>query len=369
MKQVTILGGLLAASMVGSYLTWTSEEDTQKETEVLALQATTDSLTSIVWEDEEDTVTITRVSDEAGRWIQIEHVERKTVAPAQPAEDVPDETPSEAPEQGAEEVEDAAAEPEIETTTTRFAGNEQAQILWDSFAPLYALRELATPSPDALPSFGLDEPEASLQVTVDNRTSAIEVGGSSYGTRDRYVRLEDRVFLLDSKLLRSLQAANTRLVERRLHPLTEGDLVSLELTRGADLRVWAHQNREDSKNRYWSPADSPEQRAVSAATWIDKLLKLRVKGYIDPLALPDDAKPLFTYVVTGTDASWPVQVTFAETDGETTYYATSSFTRATTELTRTVAQNAIADLDTLFDEDAEEEEPSAQDEAQAVEAP
>ncbi len=391
MNQTLVLGGLLTLALVGSYLTWTQDEEVaeRKATDVLVYKADADAISSVTWSDEDRVVRLTRPSDASGAYVWIEQTDKTKVVP--PTEAEAEATPAEGAEAEAAPAEGEEAAPEVAPTeepkpevdapapvveekVTRFSGNEQAVETWAALAPLYAMREL-TISPDTdLAAFGLDAPTAKLTIELRDRTVEIEIGGESYGTRNRYARAEGRVYLLDDGLVRPLQFAKSRLVERRLHPFEEQDILGVEVSRGTETRGFVQKNADDRTKSYWADVTVPERRDIEGATWLGKLFRLRVKGYVDESAAPAELAPVFAFAVKGREGSWTVEVLRAEVEGEVTYYAKSSFTRGLVDLTRSLADEAIADLDALFDgvsPEPEEGEAPAEDAeaAEPVEAP
>ncbi|MCB9664342.1 MAG: DUF4340 domain-containing protein, partial [Alphaproteobacteria bacterium] len=365
MKQPLVLGALLGAALVGSYLTWTDDgEEGANATDVVVLRATPDTLDRIVWTDAGKTITVARQSDELGRWLAVEEVDQPT-APA-PAEDTDAVDPMVEGTAGQEPTPEPAGEPEV----TRFTGNEQADDIWEAFAPLYALRELTLGGEATLESFGLDAPETTLQVTTGGRTVAIELGGEAYGTRDRYVRADGKVYLLEDKTIRPLEFAKTRLVERRLFPLEEKAIAGVDVQRGADARSFTQRNADDRTRAFWADATSADTKDVEAGTWLGKLFRMRVRSYVDPADIEGTPRPVLAFVVRGTDGvAWPVRVVEVGEGATSTYYAEAGFLRATVELTRSLAEEVVADLESLFDgitpeapaEEEEEEEEAVDD--------
>ncbi len=358
MNQPLVLGGLLTLALVGSYLTWTQEDEVaeRKATDVMVYKADADAIGSVTWSDEDRVVRLTRPNDASGAYVWIEQTDKTKVVPpteaeaAEGAEAAPAEGAEAEPEQApAEEAEAAAPAPVVEEKVTRFSGNEQAVETWAALAPLYAMRELTISPETDLAAFGLDAPTAKLTVELRDRTVEIEIGGESYGTRNRYARAEGRVYLLDDGLVRPLQFAKSRLVERRLHPFEEQDILGVEVSRGTETRGFVQKNPDDRTKSYWADASVPERRDIEGATWLGKLFRLRVKGYVDESAAPAELAPVFAFAVKGREGRWTVEVLRAEVEGEVSYYAKSSFTRGLVDLTRSLADEAIADLDALFD--------------------
>lgn len=348
MKQAIVLGGLLAVALVGSYLTWTAPEETvaRKATDVLVYRADASAVSAVTWSEEARSVRLEQRSDASGTWLWVEQVDKTKVVPPAP-EPVEGQEPPPAPE------------PQVTEETTRFTGNDQASEIWTAFAPLYALRELTlTPDTD-LTTYGLDAPKATIEVTLKDRTVKLEVGGEAYGTRDRYVRADGRVYLVDDATIRPIQFAKSRLVERKLQPFEEADIEQIAVRRGADARAFVQKNAADRSNAFWADAAKPDDRDVEGTTWLGKLFRLRAKSFVDE-ATVGTLTPVFAFDVKGGEGAWTVEVAKVEKEGEVTYYARSSFLRALVDLTKSLAEEPIADLDTLFDGvSAPAEEPAA----------
>lgn len=355
MKQVVILGGLLAVSLVGSYMTWTAEDSEDVSDGVVLVSTTAAELESIVWDEEKKTATVVRKKDKAGEYIEVTFVERKEIKKPKPPEPK-DEDGAEKGEDGEEPEEEEEEPPEIKVVTQVFTGNDAANDLWESFAPLMALRELALSADNDGSAFGFDEPDGSITIT-GRSTTKLAVGSEAYGTRDRYVKSDDKVYLVDDKTLRPLQFANTRMVERRLYGVEDPDMVSVTVTRGADSRTFTQQNAADRAKSYWADVETPDDKDIEGGTYVDKLSKLRAQKYIAADDVPADLKPAFTFIVKGKDKTYRIDVLESKEGDASSWYARSEFNRSMVELTRSLAAEAIADLDTLFDGKSPEDVP------------
>jgi hypothetical protein len=329
-RQIVVLGTLLVASLAGSYWAWTREEADPKDADKVAVyRAEEGDLQKIVYKAEDTTVEIAKKNDGSGDYLWVvatETVTKKTPPKAEGDTDAPAEEP--------------AAEKEVKTAV--FKGNETADDVWKSFAPLLALRELQ-PGEDAT-VFGLDAPKASVEVTRAAGALMLQIGGETWGSRDRYVGVEGKVFLVDDATLRPLQYAKTRLVDRNLQPIAEADLASITLTRGGSTVVFQQKNKEDRAKAFWARGDAAAEDAV-AATWLDKLLKLRVQTYVGEGEAPASLEPLFSVKTEGKGEAWTIEVSKGA-DGE--YYASSSWNRGLVKLTKSLAAEAVADLDSVM---------------------
>lgn len=367
MKQVVLYAALLGAAMVGSYLTWTSEDSSKADDGGIAMyMAGEGDVNAIAWDAEKLKVLVERREDDAGSyvWVTIDETKEAKLPgkphdhgkdPKEDAEDKKDDAPAspdappedEAGEEGAEEPEAPEPEPEIkvEQIHKEFLGNENADGLFKTFEPLHALRELDRATAD-LDVFGLTEPEATVRVTRSAGEDAISLGGETYGAKDRYAEFEGKLLLLEDTAVRPLQFAATRLLERRIHPLLIADTEQVKLAQPGGKEVeFLQQNKADRAAAFWARADSPEDNDDSAGTWLDKFFKIKAQGYVTDADLPT-LLPVVNVTLSDGKDSWSLAVS-QEVDGDRVF-AQTSFNRSTVELTRSLAAEAIADLEDLF---------------------
>ncbi len=365
MRQLIVLGGLLSVALVATYLTWFGEEGVELEAgETIVYQASPKDVAKIAWKSEKVDVELRPSSDDKGDYVMVHITERREKAPPPKppeaeedghdhgdagAEDHGDEDA--AGDEGATDGEEAeepeeAPEPEIETTVTYFKGNKAADDVVKSLAPLVAMRELKLP-PGADPAdFGFDEPSATLEVERRSGKVELTIGGETFGSKDRYVQYNGKTYLVDDQVLRPLQYAKTRLMERALQPLSERDIDEVQVTAGERTVTYVHKNPDDRAKSYWALADDPDTEQEEAGTWMGKAFKLRARAYVQPDDLPE-LDPAFTMVVRGGKEAWTIEV-FRAADDDKKFYARSDFLRSTVELTASLAGDAVADLDALF---------------------
>lgn len=373
MTQVKILGGLLAISLVGAYLTHHRDPDAAPSTDVRIVSTDLADLTAVTWSEPDKTIRLTKPADERGSYVWIEVTERSKVPANPPAaakahghdhgddddHDHDDEAaPGPSPDGDAEGSDEEEEAYDIIETTLRFLGNDAAGDLWKDFAPMMALRELRLGADADLSAYGLAEPDTRLELERRSGAAQLNVGGEAYGTRDRYIQFGERVFLADDKKLRPLQFARTRLIERRLFPVADANIASIALQQGQAQRSLVQANASDRARAFWADANRPEEDDVEAGTWIGKLLRLRVQTYVDQAPDAGPLEPLFTFVVTEQGgATWPVEVFGQDAAGTREYYARPAFNRSMVKLTRALVDDVMADLDAIVspsqDADAE----------------
>lgn len=370
MKQVAVLATLLAISMVGSYIVWTddSPDVTTTGDEVMVYSANPADVTTLAWKSETVDIVLERKSDTKGEYTWVtttERKEKKAKKPPKshgeegeegeegvpegieaPTDDVPPGDGAEPGAEGAEGEEPEADEPaEVIVTTMSFRGNKQAEEMWDSFAPLMALRELK-PEDATQEFFGFDEPDGTVEVTRKGQLQSIIVGGETFGGRDKYVKTGDRIFLLDDQAIRPLQFGKTRLLERNLQPLGEPETASVTITSPAGEKTFVQQNRDDRAQAKWTTQEDPETEHT-VGTWLGKVYKMRAKTYVLEADIEGTLEVAFTYELKGDTESWPVQI-LKDDKTPANYYAKPTYLRGVVELTRSLASDAVEDLEQIM---------------------
>jgi hypothetical protein len=368
-KEVIGLSLALVAALIGAYVAWTDDEEPTDSDEAVAIYtADDDDLAKLVWESKEHSVLIERKSDARGDYLWVTAVDRKfpkpkTKDPHTDDEDE-DEDEDEEGEEGENEGEGAGAgagagageegaEPEpdpdvpIEEKKSSFLANKQGDELFATFAPLEALRELPAKGDDRA-TFGLVEPSGTITVERKNGPVALTVGGETYGSKDRYVEANEKVWLVDEGLLRPLEFAGTRLIERSLFPTAEKDITKVDVqTPDGTTVTFVQANADDAAKAFWAKAESPETEDAAAGTWLDKVFRLKLREYADESAVTGPLEPVVAYTIHGPDEATRVEIVKAATGEETSWYARSDYNRVLVELTDSLARNVADDVPTL----------------------
>jgi hypothetical protein len=354
-KQIAALAIALTVSMVCSYMVWTDDSPnvTAAGDEVMIYSANPSDLTTLAWMSKSVDIVLERKADDRGEYTWVTTTERKEKAapkvPPKPHDhdgdapegvDVPHQDGTEADEDdGEDDVEEAPVE--IETVTTSFRGNKQAEDMWEGFAPLMALRELQ-PEDATEAFFGFDEPDGSIDVTRKSGTVSITIGGETFGGRDKYAKTGEKIYLLDDQSIRPLQYGKTRLLERNLQPLGEPDTASVVITTPSLEKTFVQQNRDDRAQAKWtSPEDAETEHPVG--TWLGKVYKMRAKSYVSESDIEGPLDVAFTYELKGDSESWPVTI-LKDNASPPNYYAKPTYLRSMVELTRSLASDAVDDL-------------------------
>ena len=377
MRDVIVLSVVLGLSMVASYVSWTSEDVVIDDEAVVVFSADPADIQALKWESEELTATVTRKSDDKGDylWVETESRKKRIVNPHDGSADDPalqdggdreiteeelqehlDEMADE--EDGHDHGDDHddegegedAPEPEyeIEVTNKAFKGSSQADDLWESFAPLEALRELDAAA--AAETVDFSEPAATIVVSRQKGDLELLVGGETYGSKDKYVKLGDRVVLVDDATLRPLEFAATRLIDRALVPMTAEDARKIEVTPPAGATIaFVQMKADDPGAAYWASADDQETPDETAGTWVDKVFRLRLRDYPAADEVPADLTPQLRYALTDAEgASWAVDLLLGKDEkGEDAWFARSEHTRATVSVPSSLARNVVDDVGDL----------------------
>jgi len=353
MKQIGILGGLLAVALIGTYATWFDTTEDAPREGVAVLDISEDALASLTWDVEDTRTEVVERTDADGEWLEV--TVTRFASDEDEGEDSDDEDAPTADDD----------EPEV-ADVLRFFGNDKAHEVWSAMAPLLAIRDLGAAEDDRLAAFGLDEPAGTLTVQHQGGTFALSLGGEAYGTRDRYAKGDARIVLLDDKFLRPLQFARTRLMERRLQPYDEADIQRVAVrTPAGEATTLTQHNATDRGKAFWASPAEPDKKDATAGTWVGKLLRLRLREWTPSEDLPAERTEAFTATLTGQDGEdWTVTVSSATDGGKTSWWGEASWLRATVELTDSLAEEAAADVGALFaPREASEEAPAGDTDA------
>jgi Domain of unknown function (DUF4340) len=348
MRQIAVLSVALVVSLVWSYRTWTDDSEEISDDVVFVYQASEKDLQKVAWNSEQLKVTVEKKKDDRGEylWVSTEEVKKKLPSTMEK----PPGHPGEDGDEGAHGEEgEPAAEVPTEIKRSQFVASAQGEEMWKSFAPLQALRELPAEGIDKA-TFGLagGEDAATIEIVAGRGATQLQLGGETYGSKDRYVQLDGKVYLVDDATLRPLQYASSRLVERSLYPLPDAEIeaVEVELAPGKVVR-WTHANKDDAAKAFWARSESPDKEDDVGATWLDKVFKLKLREYVDRATITTPLEPVVTYTVQGKGESWPVRLVKTEVNGKTQWYADAAYNRSLVSLTESLVRNVVDDLDEL----------------------
>ena len=355
-RAILSYSAVLTASLVASYWAWTREAPADEDETVTVVDIEADELERIEYRSDDLDLDVVTRSDTRGSYLWVTATERKEKRD-KPLEDDGhghghEEGDDEDEGDEGDEAEDAE-EPVIEVVTKEFKAGKNGDELLELLHPLEAERALDTVPDDKLEELELHEPEAVITLVRSGKEPRkLELGGEAYGTKDRYLRDagSGKIYLVDDEFVRPLKYGNTRLPDRELFGLDIAEMASLTISGATDSLELEQKNRDDEENAFWAVTGTEEPAEV-AATWLEKVLRLKSAAYIQADEVPAATELAFTVVVSGADGT---SVTFEvssglDDEGEETWYGRSDHTRELVRLHKGPASQAAEDLVTVFE--------------------
>lgn len=328
-RGVLVYAGLLVLALGGAYVAWTHEDERDLSESVVVLDAEADDITSITYETDRFTLTLVPKEDEFGTYLWGE-----TKPKAEAADEEKEKTEPEMPDPHG-----APPPPKIEAAAFKagLAGDDMLEKL----APFTAKRELEGITSEKLEELGLDDPDGVLTISRDGRESeTFEIGGNVYGGSNVYVREpgNGKVYVVDAKLVRSLEAGERGFSDRRLFGASLQDVEAIEVRVGESSATFEQRNPDDPSASYWSAAGSDEKSPVAGA-WLDKVLRLHATQYVPASQEPKNLEEAYSFVVrprSGEPTTVVLYRAWSEGDqgGEDRWFARSEHTRGLVEVGR-----------------------------------
>jgi hypothetical protein len=347
MKSVVVYGVLLALSLGGAWAKWTAEPDKDLGTKVMLLDGKVDDIEKIVWTGEKDKAEIEHKSDAQGAYLWVVYTQTK-----EKVKPHPDHGPTPADPAAAPEPPKAEEPPELVTETQVFKAGENGDKMLETLSPLLAIRKLSDVDTAKLANIGLDAPKESIEITRKGRTLKLELGGESYGTRDRYARdaATGDIYLLDDETIRPLKFARTRLPDRGLFSLGQEKIASGNIEDATGKKVaFEQKNKDDKAKATWVKATAPDAEDVQLKTWIDQALKLKSTAYANPDEAPQNLEPRFKLSFTDEKGkSETLEVLQAGAEGD--WWAKGDYTRGLVKLLRGPTSQLSLDVGSLLTE-------------------
>ena len=235
-KAVALQGGLAALGLLTAHFTWQREPE-RAPGEVNVVDVTKNDLTAVHYEDDKVAYDLTRAKEngEDSVWI---HFVDKFVPKADPKSKEP-----------------AATTPPIPPRDLR--GTEAALKALEQFAPLRSPRAFGVLDAQKIKELGLEGSIKKLDVTAKGDTRHFTIG-QPQGTPGGESFIRDagdgRVYVMPRGLLGDLQAAQGRLIDRRMHTFATADFDRVKLTAGGKSRefvqlvIWSVSHTSMSEN-------------------------------------------------------------------------------------------------------------------------
>ncbi|TSC34006.1 hypothetical protein [Corallococcus sp. Z5C101001] len=154
-------------------------------------------------------------------------------------------------------------------------GNDVALKLFSRLAPLRAQRDLGVMDATKLGEIGLASTERGLTLTLDGTPKSFRLAAPVSGWGAPYLqRVSDgRVFLLGPSLLPDLEAASSRLVDRRMHTFDVDGFDRVIISAGSTSRAFLASGKPPGAVQL-TPVSAPGTPDEFARNWHDRLWRL-----------------------------------------------------------------------------------------------
>ena len=257
---------VLAVSVAAAVGVWTRDKEPKAMAagDITVWSGHADAVERVTFESKTHRVALDAKTDKVGRYF-VGTTVRDAPAPA----------PMPASDGGAPPV--AAAAPPTTTTLVSVGGADK---LATALAPLKALRSLGRIGDDRAAEFGLAEPDGTVTFRVAGAEHKLILGGTTPGGGDRYVKdpASGEVYVLKGEPLRSLESAESSLMERELHEWKDGDVTALQIVAGGKTRALVRGGAEAKK--FWADAAKPDENDETLGNWMSKLDRLRPTEFV-----------------------------------------------------------------------------------------
>ncbi len=321
--------GLMVVAAIAAVLVWTREKPKPLvQGDVTVWTGRAADVARVVYAGKKKTVTLESKKDDGGRFYVVA-VDKD--APLALAADAGADADAGAP----------APAGRSQTTLVSVSGGDR---LLDLLAPLKALRAVGKVGGDRLAEFGLDEPEGTLTVDLGGTERKLTVGGATPGGGDRYVRFEGNgeVYVVKGDVVRDLDTAESKLLERDLHEWKEVDVSRATIAAGGKTREIVR-GGADAK-RFWADASAPNQNDETVSNWMTKLDRLRPTEYA--LTPPEGKETVVRLEYAG--KSKPIGflevVKAPGLEGKASYYVISERTRHLAKVPANLAEQVEQDV-------------------------
>ncbi|RJS23078.1 hypothetical protein DRW03_12155 [Corallococcus sp. H22C18031201] len=282
---VALQGALAVVALVAAFFVWQREPEGSPG-EVTVLDVPARSLERLRYEDEVRFVELYRdATDRDAFWLRLGTKPAKPIAgpaaadggvaatPPQPSEPVP--------------------------PPRELRANDVAVKLFSRFAPLHAQRSLGDLDAKKLEEVGLAHSERRLTLTLGGKPEVFALASPTGGWGTPYLRRESdgRVFLLGPSLLPDLDAAASRLVDRRLHTFEAGEFDRVVVTTGGVSRAYQASGMAGGTVRL-APVETPDTPDEFARNWHDRVWRLVPLDFLGRGETPTNGAPQPQFQVT-----------------------------------------------------------------------
>ena len=257
-RQVAWQGGLALVALVFAYLTWQRSPELASD-EVFVVDIGKNALVSARFDDQEKStwVELGHSSDETGPFVLV-HL-----------------SPQEPPAAGKKPpTADTKAADTKKTPERLLRGNEAAEKLFASFAPLRASRGLGILPADKLKDLGLASTQKRITLVLHSGKRSFTIAPAPAGGSDPYLRDEasGQVYVVARSFLSDFQTATSLLVERHLHAFRLEEADRIAFAQGTTRSNFLVSHGEDGLRL--SPLATPNKTDTSLKTWHDRVFSV-----------------------------------------------------------------------------------------------
>ncbi len=319
--------GVLAISVIAAAALWTRDKEPKALAagDVVVWSARSGEVQRIAYEGKTKKVSVEAKTDAQGRYF-VGTLERDAAPPPKGA--------------------DAGAPPPSPgKTTVGFVSVGPGDKLAESLAPLKALRALGKIGADRAGEFGLAEPEATVTITLGGAERKLQIGGTTAGGGDRYVRegASGEVYVIKGEPIRNLESADSLLLERELHEWKDTEVARARVEAAGKARDLVRSGPENK--RFWADAASPDSNDETLGNWMSKLDRLRPTEFT--LDGPAEKSVVLKVEYAGKKPLGFIEVVKTTGGEKPTYYLRTERTRLFGKLTGPVAEQVETDLGTI----------------------
>ncbi len=366
MRSVLVHGVLLVVALGLAWIVWTRETlgtdrreaSEEEEASVVVWDLTADGIQEIGFRSEKRRVTVKVSGRGEKRGFDVttyrkDERRRPRRADAGPADAGARDG---APPPDAGPAVDAGPEIEIIETNKAFAGNAELAEYLGKIAPFKAKRSFGTIDRRTTEEFELDEPRGSIVIKAGGRTYTLDVGGSTFGSSDAYVRDQRtrKVYLVGSATVRDLEFGETRFMQRDLVAKEKKEIAKVVVSHGQKRRTIVQRNRQDDRNATWTDERTPTKNELYD-NWMGRVLRLRALEYLptgeEPRAEGMSTPPVPVVTIEYFDDEGSLgKVEIVKIDGDPAeFYARGDATRGWVKLSASLAEQVERDVETVLD--------------------
>lgn len=224
----------------------------------------------------------------------------------------------------------------------RFISVDSAEKVRQGLARFKVVRTIGKIDANRASEFGLDKPEGTLKVTLAQGPRSFEVGSSTPGGGNYYVRDQSTglVQVAVGDPIAILIYAESRMIERDLHGFKADDVTRVAVEAGGKKRQLV---RVTGKTNAWADAVGAKEDET-ASNWVTKLTQLRVTAYEEKFPVAPAPIVRVEYGDAKTNLGFVELFKVSGTNGEPRYVVRSERSRWYAEVIKSQAEQLERDV-------------------------